>query len=89
VLDAVVFGMPDLRWGEALTAMVAVDDPDRMDPEELLRFVGERLAGYKKPRRIIVRHSLERGPTGKLNMRALRQDAADTVPGESNVRIQH
>lgn len=89
VLDAVVFGMPDLRWGEALTAMVAVDDPDRMEPDELLRFVGERLAGYKKPRRIIVRHSLERGPTGKLNMRALRQDAADTVPGESNVRINH
>lgn len=89
VLDAVVFGMPDPRWGEALTAMVAVEDPDRMDPDELLRFVGERLAGYKKPRRIIVRRSLERGPTGKLNMRALKQGAADTVQGEQHVRITH
>lgn len=89
VLDAVVFGMPDRRWGEALTAMVAVDNPDRMDPKELFHFVGERLAGYKKPRRIIIRPSLERGPTGKLNMRALRQGAAVTTQGEPDVRIQH
>lgn len=89
VLDAVVFGMPDPRWGEAVTGMVAVDDPERLDTDELLAFVGERLAGYKKPRRIIVRHSLERGPTGKLNMRAIKQGAAASELGEPDVRTKY
>ncbi|MCY1159074.1 MAG: hypothetical protein MOP51_2099 [Citricoccus sp.] len=39
----------------------------------LLEFGGHRLAGYKKPRRLRWRERLERGPTGKLDMVALRE----------------
>src|SRR5699024_3692989 len=57
VNDAVVFGVADERWGERVVAMVAVDNTQQVSEEALLGFVGERLAGYKKPRQIFLRDS--------------------------------
>jgi len=42
--------------------------------DELLAFIGERLAGYKRPRQILFRTSLDRTPTGKVDMAALRNE---------------
>jgi len=49
-----------------------------IDLEELAGHLDERLAGYKKPRRILVRDSLGRSPHGKVNLTRLKQDAAAT-----------
>jgi acyl-CoA synthetase (AMP-forming)/AMP-acid ligase II len=73
VADAVVFGLPDERWGEKVAAVVALEPGSTLSEADLLAFVGERLAGYKKPRRLELRDRLERGPTGKLDMAALRE----------------
>jgi 3-oxocholest-4-en-26-oate---CoA ligase len=73
VTDAVVFGLPDERWGEKVAAVVALEPGATLAEEDLLAFVGERLAGYKKPRRLELRGRLERSPTGKLDMAALRE----------------
>lgn len=72
VADAVVFGVADERWGEVVAAAVALEPGTWVAEEDLLAFVGGRLAGYKKPRRLSVREDLGRGPTGKLDMRVLR-----------------
>lgn len=79
VTDAVVFGMPDERWGERVAAMVAVEPGAGVTEEGLLSFLGDRLAGYKKPRHLVLRDSLERSPTGKLNMAALKRALGDDV----------
>lgn len=71
VADAVVIGVPDPRFGEIVTAVVEPADA-RTTAEELISHVGELLAGYKKPRHILFRASLERTPTGKVDMAALR-----------------
>jgi 3-oxocholest-4-en-26-oate---CoA ligase len=73
VMDAVVFGVPHGRWGEQVAAVVALEPGAAVTGADLLDFVGQRLAGYKKPRRLRVRERLERGPTGKLDMTALRE----------------
>lgn len=73
--DAVVFGVPDQLWGERVTAAVTLRTPDAATPEELIRFVKERLAGYKAPRQIVIRETLDRSPAGKLNLRSLKKEA--------------
>jgi fatty-acyl-CoA synthase len=65
VLEAVVMGVPDERFGEAVAAVLHVADGTTL--EEVQRTCFERLADYKVPRRIIVAgQPLPRLPTGKL-----------------------
>ena len=51
VSDAVVVGVPDERFGEAVAAFVAICSP--VSHAELITHVKERLAGYKAPRYIV------------------------------------
>jgi acyl-CoA synthetase (AMP-forming)/AMP-acid ligase II len=73
VRDAGVIGVPDADRGEAPIAFVALDGP--AEPDELDAFVAARLAGYKRPREIVVVDELPRLLTGKLLRRALRERA--------------
>lgn len=70
VADCVVLAAPDERWGQVVAAVVEPRPGAHVDPDALTAFLGERLAGYKKPRRIVV-HSIERSPSGKANLRRL------------------
>lgn len=72
VADAVVFGSPDPRWGEVVTAYVVPAPGSALTAEQVQEEVGRRLAGYKKPRKVFFVDALDRSPSGKLNMRALR-----------------
>lgn len=75
IADAVVFGTPDDRFGEVVTAVVAAD-PDRVCADDVRAHVGDRLAGYKKPRIVDVRPDLDRSPSGKVDMRRLKAEIA-------------
>lgn len=73
--DAVVFGLPDSRFGEVVCAMVAPVSDAVIDADAVIDHVGRRLAGYKKPRHLFVRKSLERSATGKIVLAAVKADA--------------
>ena len=73
VVDAVVLGLPDPRWGEVVTAVVVPAPGTQIAPEQVQDEVGRRLAGYKKPRRLYVLDELTRSPSGKLDMHRLRR----------------
>lgn len=73
--DAIVFGLPHPRFGEAVSAMVAPVEGTEIHPAELLDFVAERLAGFKKPRHLFVRASLDRSLTGKVELARVKEDA--------------
>jgi fatty-acyl-CoA synthase len=71
VLDALVVGVPDREWGEVVAAVVALDaSRDGAQPpsaDELSAWVGARLAGYKRPRRVAVVDEVRRNSIGKAD----------------------
>ena len=75
VADVAVFGIPHDDWGEEIKAVVepapgAVPGPALT--EDLLAFLGGRLAKFKLPRTIDYVAELPRDPNGKLYKRRLR-----------------
>jgi fatty-acyl-CoA synthase len=63
--EAVVVGVPDERFGQALVAHVVLRGGEA-SPEELREYVKHRLAGYKVPRDVVLRDALPRNETGKV-----------------------
>ncbi len=51
---------------EQIYAFVEAAASDWPDPDDLQRFVAKRLAGYKRPSRIILAEKLPAAPTGKI-----------------------
>lgn len=61
-----VVGIPDERLGEKVAAAVVLKkNAPPVSAEELMRFCGDRAAGFKKPRRIIFTDRLPRSGIGK------------------------
>ncbi|GAC58579.1 putative fatty-acid--CoA ligase [Gordonia hirsuta DSM 44140 = NBRC 16056] len=73
VIEVAVFGTPDPRWGEAVTAAVVLRrDGDEL-VEELRDHCRDLIAGYKVPRVIhIVDEALPKSGAGKILKRNLR-----------------
>ncbi|MET0146905.1 MAG: acyl-CoA synthetase [Ilumatobacteraceae bacterium] len=78
VADAAVVGVPDDRFGEAITALVEPQAGATIDAAALIAHVKERLAGYKAPKQIISVPSIGRAANGKLDYRALKSRALET-----------
>jgi acyl-CoA synthetase (AMP-forming)/AMP-acid ligase II len=69
VLDAVVVGVPDPRWGQRVAALVQPRPGAELAPEALRAFCRGRLAGYKIPRDVLLVERVERSPAGKADYR--------------------
>ena len=67
VEDALVVGVPDARWGRAVTALVMLREGAALDEGGLRRHVRAQLAGYKTPKRILAVQGMFRAPNGKAD----------------------
>ena len=70
VTDALVVGVPDDKWGQAVTAVVSTDTA--ADAGELKEFVKTRIAHYKAPKSILFKDDLGRAPNGKADYKSIR-----------------
>ncbi len=77
VADAAVVGLPDERFGQAITALVELHSDATFDADALVAHVKERLASYKAPKRVFLIDTIGRAPNGKLDYKALTKRAAD------------
>ena len=79
VLDAVVVGIPDERFGEEIVAVVQLTPgtPDgSVSPDAVVEHVKGRLAGYKAPRRVRFVETIGRSPSGKVDYGRHRSETA-------------
>jgi fatty-acyl-CoA synthase len=73
VADVAVIGTPHPRWGEQVTAVVVPRAGAALDADRLSAFAAERLAGFKKPRRIEFVAALPRNAANKVQTNELRR----------------
>ncbi len=71
VEEAGVCGQPDAQWGQVPIAFVVPRPGVRLRPDELLDYLAQKLARYKRPRAIHIVHQLPRTSSGKLLRREL------------------
>src|SRR4029077_16376239 len=64
VSEAVCFGVPHPSWGEEVAAAVVLSEP--VSEAEILAFCKERLAEFKRPKKIYVTSAIPRTATGKI-----------------------
>ena len=72
VSEVAVVGLPDDKWIEAVTAIVVPVDGESPDPDEVMVFCRERLAGYESPKGVILTDSLPETVGGKVLKYKLR-----------------
>jgi fatty-acyl-CoA synthase len=73
--DALVLGVPDEKWGQAVTGVVTLVNGSKFDEEQLRLHVRSRLAGYKTPKRILIAGVNLRAPNGKADYKAVGEFA--------------
>jgi acyl-CoA synthetase (AMP-forming)/AMP-acid ligase II len=75
VRDVAVIGLPDAKWGEAVTAVVIPEAGREPSAAALVEHARSLLAGYKVPRsvRFIRDEEMPRTATGKILHRVLRE----------------
>ncbi|MGN6695295.1 MAG: AMP-binding enzyme, partial [Aquihabitans sp.] len=79
VRDAVAVGIPDEKFGEAITAVVELAPGTELDEAALIAHVKGKLASYKAPKRALAIDTIGRAPNGKVDYKRLKQYAIDQL----------
>ena len=53
VKDVAFAGVPDKKWGEAVTALIQLEEGETMTEKDLIDWCRDKMAGYKVPKRVI------------------------------------
>jgi long-chain acyl-CoA synthetase len=83
VSEVAVVGLPDEVWGELICAVVAPMEGETVTEDEVVATCRASLAGFKKPKRVVVVDELPKSASGKILKRELRArlQTADTETG--------
>jgi acyl-CoA synthetase (AMP-forming)/AMP-acid ligase II len=76
VFDVVVIGLPDDRWGEQVRAVVQLRPGHAATVSELQAHCRTQLAAFKVPRRVVLVDAVPRRPSGKPDLRSVRDLAS-------------
>ncbi|MBA2962774.1 MULTISPECIES: acyl-CoA synthetase [Ramlibacter] len=72
VSEVAVIGVPHPRWVEAVIAVIVPKAGQALTEADVLAHCEERLAGFKRPKAVVLAASLPKNPSGKLLKRDLR-----------------
>src|SRR5881398_178167 len=72
VAAACVYGIPDVKWGEAIKAVVEVRPADRYTAQHVIDFVGSKIARFKRPHAVAFTDALPRTADGAVDREAVK-----------------
>jgi len=75
VRDCLVVGLENEKFGQAVTAVVSLDDDAACDSAGIIASVKTDLAGYKAPKSVIFVDHVPRAPNGKADYRKAKEHA--------------
>lgn len=81
IVDASVIGLPDQESGESVCACIVLAAEGSLTAEQLIDFVRQRLASYKKPKHVLFFEELPRNPAAKVEKKLLARQAAELLEG--------
>jgi fatty-acyl-CoA synthase len=88
VVDAAVVGVPDDTWGETVAALVSLTDGPQLVDGDLGDWVAARLAGYKRPRRVVTVDEVRRTTVAKIDLEWARATLATDGPSPRDERSE-
>jgi fatty-acyl-CoA synthase len=81
VAEVAVFGISHPTWIEAVTAVVVPKEGVALTVEQVQEHVRGVLAGYKRPKYVVLADGLPKNPSGKILKRELRARHAELAAG--------
>ncbi len=78
VLESAVIGVPHPDFGETVVGVLVAEQGQAPDLDAIQSAVGQSLARFKHPRRLVVMDALPRNTMGKVQKNILRDEFKDT-----------
>jgi len=79
IYDCLVIGVPDERFGEAVTAVFSTNDGIIVSPDDIKAHVRALLADYKAPKHYITTPMVPRADNGKADYKSAKAIALDKL----------
>ena len=73
VADVGVIGYPHKKWGEAVKAIVVVQEGQTLTEDELIEWCEGKIGRFKIPKSVVITDAIPRTPTGKILKTELRK----------------
>lgn len=73
VYEVAVIGVPDLKWGESIKAIVVLREEAKATEGEIIDFCKEHIASFKKPKSVEFVNELPKNAYGKILKRDIRE----------------
>ena len=74
-----VYGIPDVKWGEAIKAVVEVKAAGRYTAQQVTDFVGSKIARFKRPHLVVFTDALPRTAEGAVDRDAVKAEFGATA----------
>lgn len=81
IKECAIIGLPDSKWGEAVTAVVVPREGAEPILDQIRDYCSSDLARYKLPKRLVILSSLPRTASGKVLKRQLRLELTESGAG--------
>jgi acyl-CoA synthetase (AMP-forming)/AMP-acid ligase II len=73
VLEAAVIGIPNLEWGEMVTAFIILKRGEHITEDEIKRYCKGKIANYKIPKSIVFLENLPKLGSGKISKKIIKE----------------
>lgn len=78
VKEVAVIGVADSQWGEAIKAVCVLEPGSSLRPTDIIEFVANRIARFKKPRHVLFVDELPRTSDGSVDRETVKTCYGDS-----------